>query len=245
MTYLKISKEKEIEILNEKEKVLLIKNKIHALEISNKINEIEELSSKLDDIEVIIGLKDDIIVDPIKRVNIAKITSIERTHMLQVIPSGNPLKDIVVTANFGYRIHPTLKIKKFHRGIDLRAKRKTPVFATADGVVKFVQSRNYGDFGRVIKVSHNYGFETIYAHLKKTNVKIGDIVKKGDIIGLSGNSGRSTGPHLHYEVRYASMVLNPRNFMKWNLKTYESIFTKERRVKWESLINLINSHKRK
>ena len=245
MTTLKLTKEKEIEILNEKEKVLLTKNKIHALEIADKIKDIEELSSKLDDIEVIIGLKDDILIDPIKRVNIAKITSLERMNMLQMIPSGNPLKHIVVTASFGYRIHPTLRIKKFHRGIDLRAKRRTPVYATADGVVKFVRSRNSGDFGRVVKISHNYGFETIYGHLIKTNVKIGDIVRKGDIIALSGNSGRSTGPHLHYEIRYASMVLNPINFMKWNLKSYESIFTKERRVKWESLINLINSHKKK
>jgi len=245
MNNLKTSKEKEIEILNEKEKVLLIKNKIHALKIADKVKDIEELSSKLDDIEVIIGLKDDILIDPIKRVNIAKITSLERTHMLQVIPNGNPLEKIVVTASFGYRIHPTLRVKKFHRGIDLRAKRRTPVKVTADGVVNYVQSRNTGAFGRVIKISHNYGFETVYAHLIKTNVKIGDIVKKGDIIALSGNSGRSTGPHLHYEVKYASMVLNPKNFMKWNLKSYETIFSKERRVKWESLINLINSHKKK
>ena len=246
MTTLKINKEKEIEILNEKEKVLLIKNKIHALKIEDKVKDIEELSSKLDDIEEIIGLKDDILIDdPIERVNIAKITSLERMHMLQVIPSGNPLKQIVVTASFGYRLHPTLRIKKFHRGIDLRAKRKTPVYATADGVVKFVESRNRGNFGRVVKISHNYGFETVYGHLNKTNVKLGDIVKKGDIIALSGNSGRSTGPHLHYEIKYASMVLNPKNFMKWNLKTYETIFSKERRVKWESLINLINSHKKK
>jgi len=245
MTTLQITKEKEIEILNEKEKVLLIKNKIHALKIADKVKDIEELSSKLDDIEEIIGLKDDILIDPIKRVNIAKMTSLERTQMLQVIPSGNPLKKIVVTASFGYRLHPTLRIKKFHRGIDLRAKRRTPVYATADGVVKFVQSRNTGNFGRVVKISHNYGFETVYGHLIKTNVKLGDIVKKGDIIALSGNSGRSTGPHLHYEIKYASMVLNPKNFMKWNLKTYETIFSKERRVKWESLINLINSHKKK
>ena len=127
----------------------------------------------------------------------------------------------------------------------MRAKRRTPVYATADGVVKFVQPRNTGNFGRVVKISHNYGFETVYGHLIKTNVKLGDIVKKGDIIALSGNSGRSTGPHLHYEIKYASMVLNPKNFMKWNLKTYETIFSKERRVKWESLINLINSHKKK
>ena len=155
------------------------------------------------------------------------------------------MEKTTVTASFGYRKHPISKKKQFHRGIDLRAKRKTNVFATADGVVRYVQSRDKSAFGRVVIISHNYGFETVYAHLRKTRVKIGDIIKKGDIIALSGNSGRSTGPHLHYEVRYASMVLNPKNFMKWNLKNYETIFNKERRIKWDSLINLINSQRQK
>ena len=214
MDNLKISKAKEIEILTAKEQELLIKNKLHSLKIKDKIKDIEELSSKLDDIEEIIGLKDVQESDPITRATLAKISSIEKMSMLQIIPSGSPLKDTKITASFGYRIHPILKKKKFHRGIDLRAKRKTKVFATADGIVKYVQARNKGGFGRVIKISHNYGFETLYAHLRKTNVKIGDIVKKGDVIALSGNSGRSTGPHLHYEVKYASMVLNPSNFLK-------------------------------
>jgi murein DD-endopeptidase MepM/ murein hydrolase activator NlpD len=245
MDYLKVSKEKEIEILTAKEQELLIKNKLHSLKIKDKIKDIEALSSKLDDIEEILGLKDVQESNPITRATLAKISSIEKTSMLQLIPNGSPLKDTLITARFGYRIHPIKKKKKFHRGIDLRAKRRTKVFATADGIVRYVQPRNKGDFGRVIIVLHNYGFETVYAHLNKTNVKVGDIIRKGDIVALSGNSGRSTGPHLHYEVRYASKVLNPRNFINWKLNTYETIFKKERRVKWDSLVNLINSHKKK
>ena len=76
-------------------------------------------------------------------------------------------------------------------------------------------------------------------------VKTGDIGKKGDVIALSGNSGRSSGPHLHYEVRYARKVLDPKYFLKWNMKSYESIFEKQRRVKWESLVSLINEQKKK
>ncbi|MCK5293608.1 MAG: M23 family metallopeptidase [Arcobacteraceae bacterium] len=243
MDTLKISKEKEIELLVSKEKELLTKNKLHSLSIKDKIKDIKELSSKLDDIEVIIGLKDVPKSDLITRATLAKISSIEKMNMLQVIPNGSPLKKTKVTAKFGYRKHPITKKKQFHRGIDLRAKRKTDVHSTADGVVRYVQPKNKDAFGRVIIVSHNYGFETVYAHLRKTKVKIGNIIKKGDIIALSGNSGRSTGPHLHYEVRYASMVLNPRNFMKWNLKNYETIFNKERRIKWDSLVSLINSQK--
>ena len=93
--------------------------------------------------------------------------------------------------------------------------------------------------GRVIKISHNYGFKTTFAHMSKTYVKLGEIVKKGQIIGLVGSSGRSSGPHLHYEIRYASLLLSPKNFIKWNLDTYDSIFKNERKVEWESLISLI------
>ena len=241
---LKLAKEKEIEILTLKEKELITQNKLYTMKIKDKIKDIEELSSKLDDIEEIIGIKNTDETDPLTRAQLAKITSAQRTYMLRLIPNGSPLKETKVTAKFGYRIHPIIKKRRFHRGIDLKAKRKTAVYATADGVVKFVQSKNKGAFGRVVIISHNYGFETVYAHLRKTKVKIGDVVKKGDLIALSGNSGRSTGPHLHYEVRYASKVLDPKNFIEWNLKNYESIFNKERRVKWESLVSLINLHKK-
>jgi len=244
MDKLKSAKEKEIKMLVQKEKDLLTKNKIHSMQIKDKIKDIEELSSKLDEIEEIIGIKNSIKSDPIKRATLAKMSSMEKMNLLEMIPSGSPLKSTIVTARFGYRIHPVTHKKQFHRGIDLRAKRKTKVHATADGVVRYVQSKNKGTFGRVIFISHNYGFETVYGHLSKTKVKIGDVVQKGDIIGLSGNSGRSTGPHLHYEVRYASMVLNPINFIRWNLKNYETIFTKQRRVKWDSLVNLINKQKK-
>jgi murein DD-endopeptidase MepM/ murein hydrolase activator NlpD len=78
--------------------------------------------------------------------------------------------------------------------------------------------------------------------MEKTFVNVGDIIKKGQILGLVGNSGRSTAPHLHYEVRYANMVLNPRRFVDWNLSNFEEIFKKERKIEWESLVSLINSH---
>ena len=165
-------------------------------------------------------------------------------YMLSTIPNGAPLQKISVSAKFGYRIHPITHEKKFHRGIDLRAHIKTSVFATADGVVRYVQPQNTGDYGRVIILSHNFGFETVYAHLSATKVKLGDVIKKNQVIGMTGNSGRSTGPHLHYEVRYASMVLNPRDFIDWNLKKYESIFSKQRRVQWEYLVNLIKEQQK-
>ena len=235
-------KEEEIKDLVVREEKLIKQNDIYSSRIETKIKDIEELSSKLDDIEEIIGIKKNDEVSLIQRMTLAKLTSAQKMFTLQAIPNGKPLKNVRVTGKFGYRKHPVTKKKQFHRGIDLKAKYNQKVFATADGVVKYVQSRNVGKSGRAIKISHNFGFETVYAHLNKTKVKIGDIVKKGQYIALSGNSGRSTGPHLHYEVSYAGKALNPRDYIKWNLKNYEYIFSKQRRVQWESLVSLINNH---
>ena len=165
--------------------------------------------------------------------------------MFQIIPSGSPLKKTTVTDSYGYRIHPVSKQRKFHRGIDLRAKMRTPVYSTADGVVKYVQSKDRGGFGKVIMIMHNYGFETVYAHLSKTEVKVGQVIKKGQRLGLSGNSGTSTAPHLHYEIKYATKILNPWSFLRWNIKNYESIFKTQRRVEWESLVAMISMHMNK
>ena len=234
-------KEQEITVLAEKEQKLQTQNQFYSMQIKGKVQDIEELSSKLDEIEEIIGLKfEEDKQEEIKKETLASINEKMKLYMLATIPSGSPLKTTRVTSGFGYRVHPTIGKKKFHRGIDLKADRKTSVFATADGIVSFVQANNIGDFGRVIRIQHNFGFETVFAHLNRTDVKVGDIVKKGQQIGLTGNSGRSTAPHLHYELRYASKVLNPRDFIKWQLDNYDTILKKERRVQWESLVKLIN-----
>jgi murein DD-endopeptidase MepM/ murein hydrolase activator NlpD len=234
-------KEKEIVSLSDKEKKLQAQNQFYSMQIKGKVQDIEELSSKLDDIEQMIGLKnEEDKKEVITEETLATITEKMKMYMLTTIPNGAPLESTKVTSNYGYRIHPISKKRKYHRGIDLKAKRKTPLYAPADGVVSFVQSKNRGDFGRLIKIQHNFGFETLYAHLNKTNVKVGDIVRKNQIIGLTGNSGRSTAPHLHYELRYGSKLLNPKDFIKWQLGNYNSILKKQRRVPWESLVKLIN-----
>jgi murein DD-endopeptidase MepM/ murein hydrolase activator NlpD len=208
------------------------------MQIKGKVEDIEALSSKLDEIEEMIGLK----AKKEKEVSKEILESIsQRNKMLMFIsiPNGAPLKETRVTSSYGYRIHPVTHKKKFHRGIDLKAGWNTPVYATADGVVTYVQPKNIGDFGRVIKVQHNFGFETTYAHLNKTKVQAGDIIKKNQEIGLSGSSGRSTAPHLHYELKYGGRILNPKSFINWQMNNFNDIFKKERRVKWESLVNLI------
>lgn len=212
----------------------------YSLQIDNKVKDIEELASKLEDAYAIIGSEADSQKDEISENTLKGITLNKRNYTLTVIPSGLPLKDIKVSSGFGYRINPITKKEQFHRGIDIPAPIKTPIHATADGIVEFVESSDRGDYGRVIKIVHNYGFKTIYAHMLKTYLKVGDIVRKGEIIGLVGNSGRSTGSHLHYEVKHINKILNPKNFMNWKLNSYEQIFKKERKVEWESLVKLIN-----
>ena len=230
-----------LDLLTSKEQKLKIQNQLYSLQIKDKVKDIEELGHTLKDIEQMIGVKGDDETSLIQRATLAKLTSAQKSYMLQTIPSGSPLKQLKVTSSFGWRINPVTKKKKHHNGIDLRAKRKTAVFSTADGVVRYVQSKNIGAYGRMIIISHNFGFETLYGHLRYTNVKVGDVVKKGQLIAKSGNSGRSSGPHLHYEVRYASKVLNPKYFIAWSIKNYEKLFEKQRRVQWEYLVKMISN----
>lgn len=236
-----VKKNKEIEfrILNEKEEKLLAQNKFYSIQIKSKVKDIDELNQKLDEIHTIIGVGKDATKSEITKKTLSAINLNKKKYTLMVIPNGKPLKNSKVSSNFGYRINPITKRKQFHRGLDLAAPMKSPIRATADGIVEHVQPKNIGDYGRVIRLSHNYGFKTTFAHMSKTYVKLGEIVKKGQIIGLVGTSGRSSGPHLHYEIRYASTLLSPKNFIKWNLDTYDTIFKKERKVEWESLISLI------
>ena len=109
---------------------------------------------------------------------------------------------------FGYRTDPFYKVTKFHEGIDFTAAIGTPIYATGDGVVS-VAEYNSGGYGNKIMINHGYSYETVYAHLSKIKVKVGQRVKRGEIIGLMGNTGKSTAPHCHYEVHKAGVPMNP------------------------------------
>jgi murein DD-endopeptidase MepM/ murein hydrolase activator NlpD len=109
---------------------------------------------------------------------------------------------------FGYRTDPFYKVIKFHEGIDFTAAVGTPIYATGDGVVSEAEY-NSGGFGNKIMINHGYSYETVYAHLSRIKVKEGQHVKRGEIIGLMGNTGKSTAPHLHYEVHKSGVPMNP------------------------------------
>jgi murein DD-endopeptidase MepM/ murein hydrolase activator NlpD len=164
--------------------------------------------------------------------------------MLENIPSGYPVANKGVSASYGWRMHPVLKKKEFHKGIDLRGKSGTPIYATANGVVEYASFHKKSGYGNLVIMVNNYGFKTLYGHLSKIKVKSLQILKKGDLIGYVGSTGMSTGPHLHYEVRFMQRSLEPARFLKWSEQNFETIFEKERRVPWQSLTSLILNQKK-
>jgi len=127
------------------------------------------------------------------------------------VPSRMPLEGAVLTSGFGIRNHPVLGGRRQHHGIDLAAPTGTPVFATGDGVVG--RADLYSSYGLFISIEHGASMETRYAHLSRLAVAAGDTVKKGDLIGYVGSTGRSTGPHLHYEVRVEGLAVDPIPYM--------------------------------
>ncbi len=127
------------------------------------------------------------------------------------VPSRMPLEGAQLTSSFGMRTHPVLGGRRAHSGIDLAAPTGTPVYATADGIIG--RADWYSSYGLYISINHGASMETRYAHLSRLAVAAGDSVKKGDLIGYVGSTGRSTGPHLHYEVRVDGLAVNPIPYM--------------------------------
>ena len=117
-----------------------------------------------------------------------------------------------LTSGFGYRVHPFTGYTVFHEGIDISNQIGTPIRSTAEGVVSFVGYKDY--FGNLVQISHPAsGFKTMFGHLKKAAVVEGQVVRRGEVIGYLGNSGRSTGPHLHYEIHRLNDIVNPLDFI--------------------------------
>ena len=138
----------------------------------------------------------------------------EKEQMLSSIPSIKPVREdklkrsIQLMSGFGYRLHPIHRVMKMHAGIDFTAPSGTPIYATGNGTVEKVENRASG-YGRNVTINHGFGYKTLYAHMSKMLVKPGQKVKKGQKIGLVGNTGTSTAPHLHYEVRKGGSAVNP------------------------------------
>ncbi len=160
--------------------------------------------------------------------------------MLAHIPAIQPIdnKDLKRTASgWGYRIHPIYKIRKFHYGLDFTAPTGTPIYSTGDGVISYaipVTDRASQGYGNVVIIDHGYGYKTLYGHMLKFNVKVGEKVKRGQIIGYVGSTGLSTGPHLHYEVMKDGVKVNPINYL------FDSLTPEE----YQRIIEISNSMKK-
>ena len=128
------------------------------------------------------------------------------------LPLASPIKRGYVSSHYGRRKDPFNGRWAMHRGIDFVAKYKSAVHATAPG--KVIRVGRQGKYGRTVDVKHSFGLVTRYAHLYRYKVKVGQKVSRGQIIGLLGNSGRSTGPHVHYEIRRHKKFMNPRKFLR-------------------------------
>ena len=134
----------------------------------------------------------------------------DQRNFLASTPAIRPVKGWM-SSRFGYRKSPFTGLREFHKGLDIATRKGTPIIATADGIVTFVGVK--GLMGRMIVIDHGHGMVTRYAHLEKALKKSGEAVKRGDTIGLVGNTGRSTGPHVHYEVHLNGIPVNPEKYI--------------------------------
>ena len=138
------------------------------------------------------------------------ITLAEHRAALRKIPFKTPMLYFYISSEYGYRKHPKTGKKAFHHGIDLAGTWQENVRATAPGTVVFAARE--GAFGKVVRIEHDFGISTLYAHLSRITVSVGDYVAENTVIGKMGNTGRSAGPHLHYEIQVDGKSIDPSDF---------------------------------
>ena len=185
---------KSVEKINELRKVSEMNEDYLVTSIASSLqrlnNRVNFQQSSFSDIEKLIDRKED---------------------LLAAIPAIQPVsnKDLErVASGFGYRIDPVYKIPKMHAGLDFTAPSGTPIYATADGKIKESNYNNSG-YGNHVVINHGYGYETLYGHMVRIKARVGQTVKRGDIIGWVGSTGKSTGPHCHYEVHKNGNAVDP------------------------------------
>lgn len=160
--------------------------------------------------------------------------AVEKEKEVSSVPAIMPISNTDLTytsSGFGMRMHPIYKTAMFHWGMDFVARKGTNVYATGDGVIEMVRTSRTGH-GKHIMINHGYGYETLYGHLNKFNVKVGQKVKRGEVIGFVGSTGDSTAPHLHYEVHKNGRKINPVNYYYKDLspEQYEEIIAISRNI---------------
>ena len=209
-------------------------------ELNVKQDEMLQVINRVGEIELALGLEQQYPQNLENRLDTASVNSSARQAMLQLVPNGSPLDFNRRSSRFGLRSHPIVGKQQHHKGVDLSANRGTPIYAPADGVIEVIRPSKSG-YGNLLKIRHAFGFSTLYAHLDEFKVKSGHFVHKGELIATSGNTGLSTAPHLHYEVHFLDRALNPQSFMDWDATNFDLVFEKERSIKWDSLVSMLET----
>ncbi|MGF1910480.1 M23 family metallopeptidase [Vibrio kasasachensis] len=215
-------------------------------ELEQKRDQLHVLGKRVYDVESVLGLSDETPLGEQNledRLDAAAVDSAVRATMFRMIPNDTPLDYQRISSSYGRRTNPISGKRHTHTGIDLTCKRGTSIVAPADGVIETVRPSKKG-FGNFLTLRHSFGFMTSYAHLQYFKVKSGQFVSKGEVIATCGNSGNSTGPHLHYEVRFLGRSLNPQYTMDWTPDNFNYLFEKEKKVKWAPLVKLIDDNVR-
>ncbi|MDA0149766.1 M23 family metallopeptidase [Vibrio sp. LaRot3] len=211
-------------------------------ELEEKSSQLNILGQRIYDVESVLGLANEETEGEQNledRLDAAAVDSAVRATMFRMIPNDAPLDYLRISSSYGRRTNPITGKRHTHTGIDLTCKRGTDIIAPADGVIETVRPSKKG-FGNFLTIRHSFGFMSSFAHLHRFKVKSGQFVSKGDVIASCGNSGNSTGPHLHYEVRFLGRALNPQYTMDWTPENFDYLFEKEKKVKWKPLVELVS-----
>lgn len=186
---------------------------------------VKETARKLDQLSTRAKIQSNSLVDLYSKAQEQKLLLSNKPSIKPISPADH----IWLTSTFGYRTDPFHKRKRMHQGIDLAGQVGINIYATGNGIVKVAEFSRYG-YGNEVFIDHGFGYESIYGHLDKIFVEPGDSVKKGELIGTLGNTGRSTGPHLHYEIRKDNRAVNPMYYYYDNLSAPEySLITQKNR----------------
>ena len=205
-------------ISEEKRRGIIDRNRYKELEGFNNSDLVINTSEKVDGISKALAVQSKSLDEILK---LAKA----KDKLLSAVPAIQPVKNEDLkhmASGFGYRTDPFTKARKMHEGMDFTAATGTPIYATGDGVVKNADNSLSG-YGNHIEITHGFGYLTLYGHLSKYKVRSGQRVKRGDIIGYVGSTGRSEAPHLHYEVHKDGKVVNPINFYYGNISAAEYV----------------------
>jgi murein DD-endopeptidase MepM/ murein hydrolase activator NlpD len=173
----------------------------------------EQLQQKIEELVAEVGHRSD-------RLDMLESMLVQQSMRKSTLPSGAPVHSRYNSSSYGWRVDPFTGKMAFHEGLDFMATIGSPIYAAAAGIVRTAEQTP--DYGKLIKIDHGSGLETRYAHASMLKVKVGERVRKGQLIGLVGSTGRSTGPHLHFEVRLKGVPLDPRKYLQGRTKQLAS-----------------------